>query len=410
MSANAKQQEAITLIKQGKNVFLTGPGGCGKSWVIEQITCPDTIVVAPTGVAALNVKGSTCHSAFGMPIGLVRKMDVVNISRKVRQRFDNNSRVKRIILDEVSMLRSDYLDLIDMKLKKIRGNNKPFGGIQVVVVGDFFQLPPIVSENEKEHFYEQYETPFAFGAKCWDFSTVELTEVVRQNDLEQVALLNNIRKGISTKESLDKVRGISLPHHNKDMVFLCCYNNDASKINRQQYHQINAKEYVFDAHTSGNWGKEEPSPLKLRVKVGMKVIMCSNNPSQGYVNGDRGRIEHVTDDWNVYVRLDNGTLVKVDHAVWEKYSYNKTGGTLNKEVVASYRQLPIKYGWAVSVHKSQGMTLDGVTIDVGHGCFSHGQLYVALSRVKDLSNIYLMNNITEEDVIIEQEVRNFYES
>lgn len=407
MSANEDQQQAIDLINKGENIFLTGSGGKGKSWVINQVTTPDTVVVAPTGIAALHVHGTTCHSAFGLPLGLVSDDDWGDIRSTVRKRFDKWSTVDRIIIDEISMLRADYLDLIDYKLRKIRKTNKVFGGIQVIPVGDFYQLPAIVGKEERRYFDEVYPSRFAFSAKSWDFNMVHLTKAMRQKDEAHVMLLDNIRQGVYVRDSLEIIRDISHPEENPEMLRLCCYNKDADRINASLYREINSPEATFYASKDKTWGKDEPVPAILKVKKGTKVILAANDRKAGYVNGDTGVVCDIGED-TVQVVLDSGRTVTVSEHTWEKYSYTTANGYLEKVVSACFQQLPIKHGWAVSIHKSQGMTLDGVAIDVGAGCFSHGQLYVALSRVKNLENIHLMEKIQEKDVIVEQAVKEFY--
>jgi ATP-dependent exoDNAse (exonuclease V) alpha subunit len=401
---NDGQRKAVEMIESGKNVFLTGPGGVGKSYVIQHITDNNTVKCAPTGIAAINIGGSTCHSLFQLPIGLIQKKDEVNISASFRKRWGLHHKHLRVVIDEISMLRADYLDLIDKKLKKVRKSDKPFGGVQMVVVGDFFQLPPIVAHNEKKHFYKNYLTEFAFGAKCWDFHTVCLNEVVRQSDREQVDILSSIREGERPFESISRLLGITNKSSPKDVLHLCSFNKDASRINKRKYMSLEGDEYVFYAKHSDSWGKEEPSPRKLRVKRGMRVLMTANHDF--YVNGDRGVVESV-DEEDVVVRLDStNAVVKVESNLWEKYSYKEGKNGLEKTVSGWYEQLSIRYGWAVSIHKSQGMTLDEVVIDVGNGCFSHGQLYVALSRCRDLSKVSI-GDIDESDIIVDENVKKY---
>lgn len=406
------QQKAIDSIKFGKNVFVTGGGGVGKSWVIQQVSDYGTVVVAPTGIAALNIKGSTCHSFFGLPFGMVEFKDRFSFPSKSRRLIQQGT-VKRIIIDEIGMMRADYLDLIDIKLKNITGKtNKPFGGIQVVVVGDFFQLEPIVADDELEYFLETYENPFAFSAECWNFDTVELTEVKRQSDTEQIELLNSVRRDDEySEESLVRIQEIAKEYVNcPDTLHLCNFNKDSVEINKYWFNQIEGNVGSYVAEVGDKWGSINtyPVPKNVRVKVGSKVLICANNPSRGYVNGDRGTVIGFNDKW-VEVELQDKT-VKVEHHLWEKVSYSKVGDKVVKNTTSSFYQMPLKMGWAVTVHKSQGMTLDSAAIHVGRGCFSHGQLYVALSRVKDLSNLSFVKPLSIDNLIVRQEVKQFYES
>lgn len=401
------QQEAIEKIKQGGNIFLTGGGGTGKSFIINTIKDNKTVLVAPTGIAALNIGGATCHSFFGLPFGLPEEHDKYKLPAKSKKVLE---RATRIVLDEVGMMRADYLDLIDHKLKAFFKNKKPFGGIQMVMVGDFYQLEPIIQSNEEYYFHSEYSSPFAFSAKCWNFETTPLTEVVRQSDEYYISILEAIRKGDTRGlELLSQV--IDEYKQGTEKLYLCCYNADADKINRWWYDKNPTKEeYSFKARFSSNWGKPNSYPVEniLKLKKGCKVILCANNSEEGYVNGQRGTVDSITKG-ELYVKLDNGNTIKVAHHTWEKIGYTEAGESFTKKVEATFTQLPIKLGWAVSVHKSQGMTLEGINLHTGtRGCFSHGQLYVALSRVKDLSTISLVKPLKDYELIVKEEVKEFY--
>lgn len=402
-----KQQLAIEAIKSGKNVFITGSGGVGKSWVIQQVTDKNTVVVAPTGIAALNVQGITCHKAFGLPIGLVQQSDYAKPNRNVNNLFGGVG-VKRIIIDEVGMLRSDYLDLINHRLQQARYNKLPFGGIQVVLVGDFYQLEPIVSEAEQSFFFKKYTTPFAFGAKCWNFDTIELDKVYRQSDVRQVQLLNSIRKKEHNyTQSLAEISAMSL-QSDEDCLHLCSYKKDAFTINTRYFNEVKGQSKTYTAYVSGKWNDSEKAvDDMIQIKVGCKVLICANDMEGTYVNGDRGVVTALHPD-SVDVLLDSGNTVNVEYFTWEKYEYSKVGRGFSKDVCGMFKQLPIRLGWAIVVHKAQGMTLDKVSLDVGRGCFSHGQLYVALSRVRNLEQLHLSRPLKEEDVILRSEVKDFY--
>lgn len=409
---STKQQEAIDLINNGENIFLTGSGGVGKSYVIDHISTPNTLICAPTGIAALNVGGITCHKAFGLPTEVVRdkhrrvggKIDTTFV-----ELFSDNS-IQRIIIDEVSMLRRDYFELIDFKLKKIKKSDKPFGGIQVVVVGDFFQLEPIVSRDVKGMYYENYDGKFAFTSPLWKFKMVELTEVYRQSDKHQIDLLNRVRKDVDGRSALAEIfKGSSKYVNCPETLHLCCYNKDADEINKYWYSQIEAPQRSSLAEVSGKWGKNEyPADLCLNLKVGTRVIITANDPSGGYVNGDRGVVLSMYSG-AIEVQKLNGEIVFIEKYLWKKIRYKKVDGVWQKQPEAIFKQFPLRYSYAISVHKSQGMSLDGVSLDVGNGCFSHGQLYVALSRIKDLSKIQIKNPIRPRDLIVDSSVKQFYE-
>lgn len=364
------------------------------------------MVCAPTGIAALNVKGTTCHRAFGLPIGLPQLKDKMIIGRQQAQVLRS---INRIIISEVGMLRIDQLELIDSKLKLARGNNKPFGGVQMIMEGDFFQLEPIVSENEEEIFYSKYEHPFCFGYKGWNFKTFVLSEPQRHLKTEQYDILNKIRVGAVTglPELLGQVRPYQL---SPDTLHLCCYNKDSAKVNSHWYNLNTNKEHTYHASVTGKISEKDVIvPKVLNLKVGCKVLLCANDIAGGYVNGDTGTILSLTNN-SVMVKLNNGEEVEVTPFTWETYSYSVKGRTLNKEIIGSFRQLPITLGWSVSIHKAQGMTLDSAAIHTGNGCFAHGQFYVAVSRVRDLNNLSFLrqHNVTERDIIVREEVVDFY--
>ncbi|QDP60500.1 MAG: putative ATP-dependent DNA helicase [Prokaryotic dsDNA virus sp.] len=413
------QQEAIRRINGGESIFLTGSGGVGKSWVIDQVNDENTLLCAPSGIAALNIGGITCHRAFALPLGIPTDEDFYKIPRYMWDTFSGNA-VKRIIIDEVGMLRTDYFVLISRRLQRIRGNDLPFGGIQVVLVGDFYQLEPILKHSEQEYF--DFASKFCFGSKLWDFPTIELTDVKRQSNKRQVLMLNSIRrKDKHYKKALEYIQKECKPYEPDDnTLHLCCYNKDADYINQLYYSKMEGEERCFYAKIPPNWGKERPVDEVVRLKVGTRVLIAQNCPQGTYVNGDRGVVVgfRTLPDGNeaVEVEKDDETICYVVEGTWEKYSYSKVKDIWNpdakeklvKAVDSRYIQMPIKLGWAVSVHKSQGMTLDDVAIDVGSGCFSHGQAYVALSRIKDLRNLSFVKPMLPEDIIVNNEVKKFY--
>jgi hypothetical protein len=393
--------------QEGKNIFITGSGGNGKSYITKSLTDEDTLVVAPTGIAAINVEGMTAHRAFGLPFGIPDNSDWYRVGDKIRDVIGNCS---KLIISEIGMLRSDYLQLVDRKMRLVHDKKKTFGGVQVIVEGDFYQLEPIVGYRERELFYEKYKSPFCFSVGSWDFETHELTHPQRHEDKEQYELLNRIR--IGDRSSLIDLLAITREYElSPDTFHMCCYNKDSERINTYWMDKVESPVKRFYANIQGKMSEKDVIvPEILEIKVGCRVMCCANDVSAGYVNGSKGVVVDINTR-GIYVELGNGNTVLVEQYTWE--SIEVTGsysGGLSKNVVGSFTQYPLILGYSVSVHKSQGLTLESAAINSGKGFFSHGQFYTAISRVKDLRNMSFLrkHNITENDVIVSQDVLNFY--
>lgn len=400
------QELAIHEILAGNSVFIFGAGGVGKSHVIRQIVDESTLLCSFSGVAALNIGGTTCHKAFGLSTTVVTASDY-----KLESKTANLLRsVKRIVIDEISQLRKDYFELIEWKLRKARGNDQPFGGVQMVMVGDFYQIPPVLVGNEKMPYMQAgWDSRWAFTSSKWDFKTIELTHVWRQEDKRQANILHAIRKNTEKcAKALYVIQKESTPYDEAaQMLHLCTTNASVQRINSYWYEKLSSKEKTFTASKEGKFSPGElPVEEVVRVKEGAKVVMCANHPEGLYQNGTRGTVTRIIGD-TVVVKGEHGEFI-VEPYKWSKFVYEAgSDGKLDKREKGFFKQIPIKLGWAITIHKAQGMTLDKIAIDVGRGCFEHGQLYVALSRVRDLTNLSFVTPIRHSDVIIDKEVQEF---
>lgn len=408
-----EQSYALERIRAGSNVLVTGKGGSGKSLIIKEINDQNSVLVAPTGVASLLINGATAHRTFGLPLGVPVPHDFLTVSRKVRDLFSVYSPVKRIILDECSMLRADMLELIDAKLKLIRGNNLPFGNIQLVLTGDFFQLDSFVAKNDEEAFYSQYSSPFNFNSKVFDFEVVELTKSFRQSDTRQAAMLDSIRrKDKNYRFALDTIVKEAKPYvPNPDVPVLCAFKKDVRKYNHKYFRKLETPLFEYKARiehvTSEDGWSDSIVPHTLKLKEGAKVIFKANCPDGDYVNGERGQITYL-DSINVRVKKLNGKEVLVKPHTWEKFAYANKRGKLEKDVVSKFTHIPLDLGYAISIHSAQGSEFDEIAIDFGDRLWAHGQAYVALSRAKDLKKLSFVRPPHYEDIVCAKEVKEFY--
>lgn len=402
-----KQQYAIQQILAGKSIFLMGTAGVGKSWVIDQVKDRETLVVAPTGIAALNVGGITCHAAFDLPLKVADQHQCEKLPDKM-QRFFKGFQPKLIVLDEISMVRADMLDCIDQRLRKMYRTNDPFGGLQMVFVGDPYQLSPVVSWKEEANFNALgYPSEYFFHSNVWQEispEVIELTKVRRQEDVAQAAILGNIRRGVDIVNTLtDLHKHTKLCRNTDQMLALTFFKKDADKINNKKFSEVVGSIQTYTAKKKGYWSKgEQPVPESVSLKIGAKVLLKANHPSYDYVNGSRGTVVNMHDA-SAIVELEDGSEVSVKPFTWEKSVWCNIEGVFKK---ATYEQLPILLGWAITTHSSQGMTLDSFALDVGHkGGFANGQTFVALSRCRDLTKVVLRNRIRPKDVLVSSLVK-----
>lgn len=408
-----KQSEAIQKIKQGGNISLVGPGGSGKSWTVDQVKTADTIVVAPSAVAARNVDGCTVHSMFSLSHGIQTQKDLDRITPTMNMLLGENSPLDRIVFDEAYTLPANLLDDVDYKLRKIRRNDLPFGGIQVVLSGDPAQCSPFWSYQEGKILKRKYLSPFIFNSKVWKKADVDVLifdKIYRNTNAEQQEWLNAIRiKDNYWEDAVQCINNIATigSHNEDDDLHLCSYNIDADKINEYYYSKIKNPEFTYKASVTGKYKESYyPAPLELKLKVGTKVLFTVNNYEAGFINGMQGTVIELSDEL-IVVENENGEHIDVEPNEWENTDLNILGGKISKVKVGTFKQYPLRHSWGSSIHSSQGLTLSKATIDFGSQAFAAGMSYVALTRLRSLENLTLVRPIELDDIKVDNKAINF---
>ncbi|GAB2656689.1 AAA family ATPase [Gordonia jinhuaensis] len=415
-------QTALDLLHAGKHLFLTGKAGTGKSTLIRhyvQSTNRRTITVAPTGIAALNVDGYTIHRLFSFRSGVDE--DFVRSAQYRPQRFARVlSSLETLIIDEASMVRADLFDAVTAALERFGPNpGAPMGGVQVVLVGDLYQLPPVVTEAEAAWIEANYSTPFFFSAHSFDptiFPLVQLSTVFRQlNDDRLVSLLNDVREGElleSARTELNKRANPDFePQLDEFWLTLATTNRIVSARNRQMLDKLPNPSQAFTATIEGEIdGFDHPTDNTLELAVGAQVMLLNNDPARRWVNGTLGKVTAMDIEQDgpvISVLLRNGHTEQVREHTWEITRPIIRGGSLEHERVGAFTQLPLKLAWAITIHKSQGQTLDRVVVDLTGGTFANGQLYVALSRCTSLEGLVLRREVQPRDLKSDIRVRRY---
>ena len=399
-------------------VFVTGKAGTGKSTLIHHLRDHingNCIVLAPTGVAALNIQGQTIHSFFRFPPKMLTDNDT-----KAMRYSKPYEKIDLLIIDEISMVRADVLDAID-RFMRLNGPHRdlPFGGVQIVLVGDLHQLPPVVaSRDEAEHFKTAYDSPFFFSSRVireTDVIAVELTEVFRQKDDRFVDILNEIRTGEPDTDALESLNERVTPTVNEDKeTVLSTTNMIADRINKSRMAALPTDAQMYVGAKSGTFALSEgrlPSPVELLLKKHARVMFTKNDPDGRWVNGSLGVVKKLTKKY-IRVKLDDGDTVDVEKAKWETYRYEFDADEEKHVpvVTGSFKQLPLTPAWAITIHKSQGKTLSAARIDLGRSAFAAGQVYVALSRCRRLQDVTLSRAVSPDDVFVDGRVRRFCEA
>jgi GTPase SAR1 family protein len=411
-------REALAVLENSKShIFLTGKAGTGKSTLLKvflKSTRKRAVVVAPTGVAALNVGGQTIHSFFKFP---PRILDPASI-RKVRNRRIYE-KIDTIIIDEVSMVRADLLDNIDKFLRVNRNSGTPFGGVRMIFIGDLFQIPPVVPAEESKYLEQiGYDSPYFFSSKVFqadiDLEFIELTTVYRQEDGAFIRMLDQIRSGDVDYDLMEELNGrITKVEPPRPYITLTAYNRIAERINQKRLNEIEQPSYFLNGKIDGQFPEHlVPAPRQLELKEGAQVMILKNDPEMEYVNGTIGIVESIQDEKVRVIIKKQGKekVVRIESFEWEinRYKINDKGA-ISTDKIGSFKQFPLKLSWAMTIHKSQGKTFDRVLIHLGKGAFAPGQTYVALSRCRSLEGIYLMKAITGRDIFIDPVLVEYYD-
>lgn len=427
---NPEFQDIWKLISYTRqSVFMTGKAGTGKSTFLRHIvenTKKRTVVLAPTGIAAVNAGGVTLHSFFHLPFKPLLPDDPELQIRNLRQRLKHTAEQQKlirelelIVIDEVSMVRADIIDFIDKVLRLYSGRfREPFGGKQLLLVGDIFQLEPVVTSDMRDIFRDLYPNLYFFSAKVFrDFALVpiELRKVYRQSDSLFIGMLDRMRLGAVSAEDIAMLNSrvdpeASSPERQKDFTMTLAPKRDTvDAINTSRLGRLKRKLHTFHGEIRDKFPENSlPVPLVLELKVGAQVVFVRNDPEKRWVNGTIGKIHSISEN-SLEVELENGQIHTITRDVWENvsYRYDKETKKIDEEVLGTFTQYPLRLAWALTIHKSQGLTFPRVIIDLEGGAFAAGQAYVALSRCQSLEGLTLRTKVNPYDFFVNPAIRSF---
>ena len=413
MTLTEEMATAFQLIEETTGcLYITGKAGTGKTTFLKFIvenTHKNIMVAASTGIAAINAGGVTLHSLFNIPLSIQNPNDVLR-GKFYKEKVEMYKKLDTLIIDEISMVRPDTLDYIDRKLRLYRMQDEPFGGVQIVMFGDLYQLPPVVKNDEKNVLLQLYRGVYFFYAHVFrecGFRVVELNHVFRQSDSRFVEILNNIRNYKLTARDindLDVLRDRRESHnYNNEHIHICTYKRDVQKINSEM---LGTATHSFYAQFEGDFPvSSAPCDSVLELRVGARIMMIANDPNHLYCNGSMGVVADISDT-NIKVRLDSGYIIMVTPYKWEAKEYQVKDDKIETIDKGSCTQFPLTLAWAITIHKSQGLTFDKVSIHA-QGIFAPGQLYVALSRCRSMEGIISESFINNKHIIPDRELLAF---
>ena len=412
---NPQFVRALDLMENSPDsLFITGRAGTGKSTLLQyfkKTTQKNIVTLAPTGVAAVNIGGATIHSFFQFKPDVTLEKAWAKGGKPRKPELYRN--LDAIVIDEISMVRADLLDCIDAFMRRVCGTIAPFGGKRVILFGDLYQLPPVVTRDDVDIFRTRYDSAFFFSADVigrTPLTFIELDHIYRQTDDAFIKVLNAIRENVATEADIKllntRVYEDYAPPPEEYVIHLTGTNQDAQAYNTYQLHSLEGKLHSFKAVSTGSFDRRtEPAPRELILKIGAQVMLTCNDRERRFINGTVGRVEDISvvgDPPIISVRLHSGKLLDIGENTWEmfKFNYNERSRRITTEVSGTYTQLPLILAWGITIHKSQGKTFDRLAIDLPQS-FAHGQTYVALSRATSLSGIILKRPLTTRHIIMD---------